>query len=170
MPDWKLLALLLLRAGLGLLYLNAAWSCGKDQAARDWTTAETALVFKRNPRFFAMAGIAIMGLGGASILLGIFPRLGGLLLAGFTAGGVLIHFTQRDRAAHLQARHLESLPAPARAGLDTAVLQELTTSATLGHHSSALKNLTLIAVALFFTLYGGGPAPWTLIDIDRWFP
>ncbi len=48
------------------------WASVKNRAARDFTTAETALVFKTNPRLFAYLGIAMMGLGGLSIIFGVF--------------------------------------------------------------------------------------------------
>ena len=44
------------------------WASVKNRAARDFTTAETALVFKTNPRLFAYLGIAMMGRGGGYIL------------------------------------------------------------------------------------------------------
>lgn len=37
---------LVIRVALGWLFVTGAWASGKDKAGRDFTTSETALVFK----------------------------------------------------------------------------------------------------------------------------
>ena len=97
------------------------------------------------------AGIAIMGVGGLSILLGVMPRLGGAMLAAFVLERG--HSLQADGPGRCDVHTLGSrLPD----GAD-GVLQTLQVSARLGHKSSALKNLALAAVGLFFVLSGSGP-------------
>jgi uncharacterized membrane protein YphA (DoxX/SURF4 family) len=151
-PEWASAASwLILRVGYGLLFLNAAWACGKDAAARQWTIDETSIVFPRHTNFFAYSGIAIMGLGGASILSGLASQWGGLALFFFLIPGAWIHFRQMGRADALTETIKGKLMSP------TPELGTLQVSAKLGHYSSALKNLTLATGALFFGIHGSGP-------------
>jgi uncharacterized membrane protein YphA (DoxX/SURF4 family) len=145
---------LALRLGVGLLFLNAAWACGKNAAARQWTIEETAILF-RPPlaKPFALIGIGVMGLGGLLVLLGLFGRVGGLMLAGFLVPGAVIHFRKRNEADVLAAELRPLTTVPDR-------LDVLHVSARLGHHSSALKNLALVGVTLFMAAVGTGP--WSM--------
>ena len=74
---------LAIRVGLGWLFLTGAWASCKDKAGRDFTVAETALVFKWRPELFATLGILMLGAGGLSVLFGVFPRLGALTMTVF---------------------------------------------------------------------------------------
>jgi len=71
---------LIIRVTIGLLFVISAYACSKDAAARQGTIADTALVFPWRPELFTLAGVLLMLLGGLSVLLGIFPRLGALTL------------------------------------------------------------------------------------------
>ncbi|MEQ1934776.1 MAG: hypothetical protein ABL962_13025 [Fimbriimonadaceae bacterium] len=151
-PSWAGdIAWLLFRVGYGLLFINAAWACGKNKAARQWTVDETGIVFPKYTKFFAYCGIAIMGLGGASILLGLSAQWGALALFVFLLPGALIHFRQMKRADILLGKIKNQLAA-APPDLDM-----LHISARLGHYSSALKNLALSSGCLFIGIQGSGP-------------
>ena len=70
---------LLIRVTIGLLFVVSAYICSKDADARKAATADTALVFPWQPEWFTLAGVLWMLVGGLSVLLGIFPRLGALV-------------------------------------------------------------------------------------------
>ncbi len=144
---------IVLRIGFAWLFLNAAWACGKDAAARQWTADETSILFPRHAMLFALGGIATMGLGGLFVLLGGWiGRLGGAMIAGFVVMGAIIHLRQMKRADDLAARLRVE-----KSGINDEVLTTLTVSARLGHKSSALKNFAIAAVGLFIALAGTGP-------------
>lgn len=145
---------LLLRLAVGGLFLMGAWGSVKDEAARSFTTGETALVFKRDPRLFAYAGIAMMGLGGLSIVFGVFPRLGALALTIFLFGGAMIHFAKRG-----QLEVYESKVEPALSGDGAAparkALRALTEAGVMGHFTAGLKNYALAGATAYLVLAGG---------------
>ncbi|MBH1933853.1 hypothetical protein I5Q34_06015 [Streptomyces sp. AV19] len=143
---------LLLRLGVGGLFLNAAWACGKDRAAIRWTRDATAVVFPRFAGPLALLGIAVMALGGLSVLLGAYGRIGGAALALFLVPATLIHLRGRAEATALAGRLAPELSAGLRPSL--AVLGA---SAAMAHYSSALKNVALFFVALCFVAAGTGP-------------
>ncbi|HWT14014.1 MAG TPA: DoxX family membrane protein [Allosphingosinicella sp.] len=148
-------ALLLLRLAVAWVFLYAAWMNSRDRAARDWTANETAILFRGTPlagrtkliRWFAMAGVAIMYLGGLGILLGVLPRLAGLMLFLFTGPGIVIHIRNRADSMKLGGEVAAAVPA-AQAGSANALMW----LAYAGHHSSALKNYALLGAAAFFVL------------------
>jgi hypothetical protein len=74
------------------------------------------------------------------------------MLAAFVLGGAVIHFRQMGRVDAI----CNQLGRRFQDGADGA-LQLLQVSARLGHKSSALKNLALAAVGMFFVLSGSGP-------------
>jgi uncharacterized membrane protein YphA (DoxX/SURF4 family) len=160
-------AVIILRFSLAALFLRAAWACGKNREARQWTESETALLFPTNTRFFALGGIAIMGIGGASILLGFFTRLGALALTGFVITGARIHLIQRQRAFQLEQSVERSVPATDGGGVDRKTLSELAVSASLAHYSSALKNYALAGATAYLVLFG--PGDWALVDFGSDF-
>lgn len=145
---------LLLRLAIGGLFLMGAWGSVKDQAARDFTTAETALVFKHDPSLFAWAGIATMGLGGLSIVFGVFPRLGALALTIFLFGGAMIHFAKRG-----QLEGYKHTVQPALSGDEAAparkALNALTAAGVMGHFTAGLKNFALAGATAYLVLAGG---------------
>ncbi|WP_344022520.1 hypothetical protein [Streptomyces luteireticuli] len=143
---------LVLRLGMGSLFLNAAWACGKDRAAFRWTRDMVAVIAPRHAAPLAAAGVAMMGLGGLSVLLGGYGRIGAALLALFLAPGTAIHLRSRAVAGALAARLSPALPAGLR-----PTLTELDVSARMAHYSSALKNVALLTVSLFLVAVGTGP-------------
>lgn len=144
---------LLLRLAVGWLFLMGAWGSVNSRAARDFTTSETALVFKWRPRLFAYTGIAMMGLGGLSIVLGVFPRLGALVLTIFLFGGAMIHFAKRR-----QLMDYEWQIEPALAGDDAkqarGTLRALTDAGVMGHFTAGLKNYALAGATAYLVLAG----------------
>lgn len=144
---------LLLRLAVGWLFLMGAWGSVKDQGARDFTTSETALVFKWRPRLFAYTGIAMMGLGGLSIVLGVFPRLGALALTIFLFGGAMIHFAKRRQ---LLAYEKQIEPALTGDGGARArgTLRALTDAGVMGHFTAGLKNFALAGATAYLVLAG----------------
>ncbi len=151
----------LLRLTVGVLFLMGAWASAKSRAGLTFTIGETALVFKSRPEVFAAIGIFIMGAGGLSILLGVFPRLGALGLTIFLFFGARIHLAKRAQAAGFKATVLAALgrDAGARKALD-----DLALSADIGHNVSALKNFALMGPTAYLVL-AGARAP-LLIGLD----
>lgn len=142
---------LLLRVALGWLFLTGAWASCKDKAARDFTVSETALVFKWRPELFAMLGVLMMGLGGLSVLFGVFPRLGALAMTIFLVPAAMIHFAKRGQAMTLQAEIEPALAAKPEA---EAALKLLTTTAVFGHFTAGIKTLSLLGASLYLVFAG----------------
>jgi uncharacterized membrane protein YphA (DoxX/SURF4 family) len=104
---WNLdVALLVLRLSEAYVFLYAAWLNTKDAAARQWTINETGLLFQNFPEqqrktlalLCSIAGMIMMYGGGICVLLGLEPRLGGILIAVFSLMGIRIHAIRRDEA------------------------------------------------------------------------
>ena len=144
---------LLLRLTVGALFLMGTWASVKNPAARDLTTAETALVFKTNPRLFAYLGIAMMGLGGLSIIFGVFPRLGALALTIFLVGAGAIHFVKRAQLTGY-AKTIEPEWTGDGAGPARQALSALTEAGVLGHFVAGLKNYALTGATAYLVLTG----------------
>lgn len=147
--------LLLLRASLAWVFLYAAWANMSTPAAWAWTQGESALFFPRAPearrrrlgRVAAIVGMAMMVLGGASVLAGVEPRLGGLALAVFSLMGMRVHAIRREEA---------------RAAAGTAADPAMAWSAFGAHVAARLKNIALAGAGLFFVFSGAGR--WVLSD------
>lgn len=154
-----------LRITVGLLFLAGAWASGKNEAGRMFTTGETSLLLKWKPEFFAPVGIFIMGAGGLSVLLGVFPRLGALGLAIFLVPAAMIHFAKRDQAIALQDTIEEELSGGPQAPVRETV-SALGLSAAIGHETSALKNLALTGPALYLVFAGARPPMLIGFDSD----
>ena len=146
------LSWILFRILFSIIFLNAAWQCGRNQAGRKWTISESKILFGDLAPIFGIAGIFVMAFGGLSILFGAAAEVGGAVLAVFLAMGAVIHFRHSKNAGQLH----QSLIAKSE---DTAQehLQELAVSAQLGHYSSAIKNISLMGPAIFFAFMGSGP-------------
>lgn len=146
---------LLIRATIGSLFVVSAYICSKDAQARKAATADVALVFARHPEWFTLAGVLLMLIGGLSVLLGIFPRLGALSLTLFLIPAAMIHFRKARQAAALKDAIL------AGAGAKSSSLRRDVTalgdSAVIGNFTSALKNLNLMALTLYVALAGTEP-------------
>jgi len=142
---------LLIRVALGWLFLTGAWASCKDKAGRDFTVAETALVFKWRPELFATLGVLMLGLGGLSVLFGVFPRLGALAMAVFLVPAAMIHFAKRGQATALR----DNIEPALRGRPDAeAALNLLTTTAVFGHFTAGIKTLALIGASLYIVLAG----------------
>ena len=146
---------LIIRVTIGLLFVISAYMCSKDAAARQGAIADTALVFPWRAELFTLAGVLLMLLGGLSVLLGIFPRLGALTLTLFLIPAAMIHFRKARQAAALKDAMLAG-PA-GKSGGARASITALGESAVLGNFTSALKNLTLMALTLYVALAGAEP-------------
>lgn len=146
--DWKPdVGLLVLRFGIGYVFLYAAWKNTENAAAWKWTTTETAVLFKDRPeeerarlaRICALAGMVMMYGGGASVLLGLEPRIGGLMVAVFSLLGMRVHAIRRDEAKEA-----------ADAG------NAMGWSAYSAHIAAGLKNWALAAGGVTFIFMGAG--------------
>jgi uncharacterized membrane protein YphA (DoxX/SURF4 family) len=146
--SWNLnLALLMLRFGVAYVFLYAAWKNTENTAAWSWTVNETAILFRRWPdaqrevlaRICAVAGMVMMYGGGASVLLGLEPRIGGFLIAAFSIMGTWIHAIRRDEAKQV-----------AESG------NMIGWSAYSAHIAAGLKNWALVGAGLVFVLVGAG--------------
>jgi uncharacterized membrane protein YphA (DoxX/SURF4 family) len=99
-------ALLVLRLSEAYVFLYAAWLNTKDTAAWQWTVNETGLLFQKFPEpqqkklalLCSIAGMIMMYGGGISVLLGLEPRLGGIMIAVFSLMGMKLHAIRRDQA------------------------------------------------------------------------
>ena len=93
---------------------------------KDWDSAlgATEVLIKRRSQGFTILSVAVIAVGGLSILLGIYARLGGLLLLFFNLGGAYIHYRLADQAKKFALE-------------DNRPLVDL---AVLGNISSAQKN------------------------------
>lgn len=116
---------------------------------KNWQeTVDTAsLLFKNKPKEFTIVSVVIMIIGALSILLGIYGRIGGVLLLFFNLGGAYIHYQLANRAKDF--------------GIEANT--SLVKLAVLGNVSSAQKNLVLAAVAFFFMIQGTGP--WSITPL-----
>lgn len=148
-------ASLIIRVTIGLLFVVSAYICSKDAEARSAATADTALVFPWRPEWFTLAGVLWMLVGGLSVLLGIFPRLGALSLTLFLIPAAMIHIRKARQAASLKETILAG-PAGKTSGVRRDVVA-LGDSAVLGNFTSALKNLNLMALTLYVALAGTEP-------------
>lgn len=103
---------------------------------------------------FAVLTIIVMAVGGLSILFGIYARVGGFLLLFYNLIGFFVHF----RTAKL----IQQLGSETISPQDEERISKLVELGTIGHMTSASKNIVLAAVAYFFILMGSGP--WSLIN------
>jgi uncharacterized membrane protein YphA (DoxX/SURF4 family) len=150
--DSQTIAWLILRGVFGLFYLYTAYTLIKGFS---WTVEHTQILFGKNARLFAFGAICLMIGGGASILLGFYGRIGAALLILFTAPGTVIHFKEIALANNLRDKLKTVVPPDSQ-----QTLNELGLSAYSGHFSTALKNIVLVATAVFILLMGTGPFSW----------
>jgi uncharacterized membrane protein YphA (DoxX/SURF4 family) len=150
LEDW---GSLLLRLGLAAIFLHGAWFSSRSAEQRGHLVAATAPVFPWQPKLFAYAGIVMAAAAGISVLFGIFPRLGAVLMALFLVPGAMIHFGLMRRASALRDKILAAVGTKPEPALRDAA-EELGASAAIGNMTSALKNLALIGPALYLALAG----------------
>jgi uncharacterized membrane protein YphA (DoxX/SURF4 family) len=160
-----LIGWIVLRLTIGYVYLYALYLNTHDKAARAWLVDHTAYLFPNvsqplqteMAKWFALGGMLMMLVGGLSILLGIEPRGGALVLLVFTAFGVYQHKREREVAMQVAARVQPLIPAAANADFSTVQW-----SAYSGQLSSGLKNWGLCGI--FALLIGLPTGPWVLSD------
>lgn len=156
--DLETIGWLVLRIVYGGMFLHAAFLLVKGW---QWTIDHTAILFGNKAKLFAAGGIFLMAAGGLSIVFGLLGRLGGLALIVFLLPGVKIHFMEMK----LAQQEAEKLKGQIPSNLQPS-LEALSSSANLGHFSSALKNIYLAGVAAFFLLNGTGP--FSVWDPFKW--
>jgi len=96
-----------------------------------------------------------MAAGGVSVLLGIFPGLGALVLTLFLIPAAMIHFHKAREAARLKEAILAG-PC-GKSSTSRQAVAALGDSAVIGNFTSALKNLNLMAPTLYLALAGVEP-------------
>ncbi|MCI0415617.1 DoxX family protein [bacterium] len=156
----------ILRIAIGYVYLYALYRNTRDPAARQWLIDHTAYMFAKKPepqrtqmaKLFAIAGMLMMFLGGVSVLAGVEPRIGALLLFFFTAGGIYQHRLESVVAMDTAQRLNNQIPENLKADLAT-----LQWSAFSGHFSSRLKNWGLCGVCAFIACSGNIPNTYAWI-------
>jgi len=137
--------LLALRLGVGYVMLYAAWKNTENAAAWNWTINETSILFPSRPnqqqlaKVCAVIGVVMMYFGGASVLAGAEPRLGGLAIAVFCLLGMVIHRIRRDEAK--------------KAGESGDAMGW---SAYSAHIAAGLKNWALVGAGVALMLMGAG--------------
>lgn len=123
----------------------------------DWQAAKgnVAMVFPKFHHELAILMVVAMIIGALSILFGILPHLGGLILLVYSLIGAVVHYRF---ASTIQDQHLSSQVSSD----DQSVYQQVQTMGAVGHITSAQKNFVLAAVACWFMLMGTGPL--SLVD------
>jgi uncharacterized membrane protein YphA (DoxX/SURF4 family) len=155
------------RVGIGYVYLFALYKNTENTAARQWLVEHTAYMFPswsepvrtRRAKVLAWIGMAMMLVGGLSVLIGIEGRAGAGLLFGFTAIGIYQHKREREVAMAIAEKVLPQIP--------DSVKNEFATiqwSAYSGHFSSELKNWGLCGICVAICCWGTGPAMITMSD------
>ena len=154
------LATLALRISVGYVFLFAAWKNTQNEAARNSTIDDTSLLFQniqvsdkmRISKFCAIIGMIMMYFGGISVLLGLEPRIGGILIAVFSALGMRIHAIKADDAK--QAGESGNL---------------MGWSGYTGHSAAEVKNWGFIGSGIFFLLGGAGNYGFGIDYLGQWF-
>lgn len=149
-PD---ITIFLLRFAIAFLYIYAAYRNSKDQISLQWTIENTKPLFRNTKfaenisviKFSAYSGIAIMYVGGISVLIGLEARLGALLLLAFTIGGTVIHNRQKNDAKEIATKNASNTE-----------LSSTAWSAFAAHFANILKNISLILILAFLVLNGVG--------------
>ncbi len=146
------------------VFLYAGYRNVENAAAWAWTKGETTVLLSSLSSAWrdklvgpcAFLGMVMMFSGGASVLLTLEPRLGGLALAVFCAMGMRIHAVRRDEA---------------KAVADKEPSNAMAWSAYSAHTAAGLKNVALIGAGCVFVLLGSASSlglsqrPWSF-DVD----
>jgi|ERR1700723_3651155 len=151
-------AWLVFQLGVGYLFMSAAWGCWRF---KDWTIAETSLMFAKRGRFLAYCGMGIMAVGGAAVFVGAHDGVAGFVTRGaalalsmFVLFGAKIHALDQAEARRLQTL----IKADSKVG---SAVSDLANSAVFAHVANVNKNRALAAVCLFLAF---GPKP----DVSVW--
>ena len=124
---------------------------------KDWpgTVGATSLVFPV-PGLTTLAGVAVMLVGGISVGVGIYGRIGAAALALYCVGGVLVHMAlSRQPGTLVEGLHLE--------GQAEATARTAAAIGAVGHVTSAWKNWVIAGACTFIALAGTGR--WSVLEL-----
>jgi hypothetical protein len=123
---------------------------------RDWESTKvlTRLISGIFVNTCSVISIAMMVLGAASVLLGLYAQIGGILLLAYSLIGVRAHFKLAKLIASIR------LPKVCHPDGDHA-FAEVKSLGIVGQITSGQKNMVLAATALAFTILGSGPVSIT---------
>ena len=123
---------------------------------QNWAAAkQTALLlYPRYGDFQAILMIIVMIVISISILFGIYGHLGGLIALIYCLLGIRVHLALAHK---LNTAQLSNQATAA----DQAILTEAAAIGSVGHMTSAQKNLVIAAISFFFMLLGTGPFSMT---------
>jgi uncharacterized membrane protein YphA (DoxX/SURF4 family) len=159
-----LLGWIILRVLVAYVYLYALYLNTHDVSARAWFVSHTAYLFSSisEPhrtiiaRLFALSGALMMFFGGLSLLLGVEPRAGALMLFVFTGVGIYQHRCERKIAMEIANMVEPHVKSGGEEGFTA-----LKWSAYSGQLSSGLKNWALcgifVAIIIFPVPFPSGP-------------
>ncbi len=137
-----------------VLRLAVAWMFFVPLSAliADWQTtrALTRLVTKYFVGVVSVMYVAIMVVGGLSILLGFYAQIGGILLCIYCLFGIRVHFQMAKMIGRSE------LP-PSCIEQGEQAFSRLQMLGILGQVSSGQKNVVLAAISLVFAVVGTGP-------------
>lgn len=124
----------------------------------DWEAAKAnvGMISSRFHHELAFIMVIVMVVGALSILLGILPHIGGLMLLVYCLLGALVHYRFADSINQLQL----SSQADEQ---DLEIFDKARTIGAVGHITSAQKNFVLAALACWFMLMGTGP--WSIVSL-----
>jgi uncharacterized membrane protein YphA (DoxX/SURF4 family) len=165
------IAVLVGRVAVAYVYLYAGYLNGKSEN-REWLLTHTALLLPTGTsplliKIIAFIGVAMMVIGGVSVLLGLATVWGSALLILFTLLGYLQHNKEVQFATKVSNALLTEIKPLIATSTDAELirrnLQNLSISAYSGQFSSGLKNWGLIGGLIFLCAHG---ARW--FSVDQW--
>lgn len=148
---------LVLRLNIAAVFLLAA---GVHSSPKGWhgLIVDTGILVRGTPlsssahvKALAVVALIAMYAGAVSVLVGIEPRVGALLLLPICLGGFITHLRNRDDAMAMGAKINETAPAPLREAIG-----HLAFTAFIGHFAAALRNIVMASVMIFLFLAGAG--------------
>ncbi|MEN3976248.1 hypothetical protein [Emcibacter sp. SYSU 3D8] len=154
---------LILRLNIAAVFLLAA---AVHSSPRGWhgLIVDTGILLRGTPlagpgavKLMATVALIAMYAGALSVLIGIEPRVGALLLAPICAGGFITHLRNRDDAMAMGNKINESAPPALRDAIG-----HLAFTAFIGHFAAALRNVVMTSLMVFLFLAGAGN--WIVSD------
>ena len=147
--------ILLIRLSVGFNYLYAAYMNTRNSMSREWTVNHTAILFQNTgidsshwiTKTSAIIGMFMMYVGSISLLFGIEPRLGALMLLVFTLLGTIIHHREKQIALNSSKSIVNLVPEQGK-----ATFNEITWSAFGAHFSCVLKNIGFVGLLIWLVL------------------